>query len=177
MPDRDALLILRTELANDRSSLQKVLAKLHRTPDELRPLSPSDPVIAASAFEIHNYYCVCENLMRRIATTFENALDPGRWHQQLLFRMALEIQEVRPALIDAELRGRLDELRKFRHFFRNAYDRPLDPIKVAQNLGNLLAAHEPWLAAVERFDRWVGDLARRLQGPPSAPERGASPPA
>jgi len=157
MRDVEGVLTLRSEAAGDVSALRRIVEKLRTPPEQLRVLSSSDPVVAATAFELHNYYCVCENLMRRVAAAFENALEPNAWHEQLLRRMSLDISDVRPALIDAALRAQLDELRTFRHFFRNAYDRPLHPGKVADMVVLLLAAHGPWLGAVQRF-RMTWDL-------------------
>jgi hypothetical protein len=158
----ESILTLRTEMANDVSALCRIKERLKVSAQGLRALSPSDPVVAATAFELHNYYCVFENLMRRIATTFENALDPGEWHKQLMARMSLDIDGIRPALLDPPLRDRLDELRKFRHFFRNVYDRQLNPGKIADMLEILMAADGILLARIRRFLDWLDDLGKRL---------------
>ena len=57
-------------------------------------------------------------------------MDPETWHRDLIQHMTLEIEEVRPALLDRELAGRIDELRSFRHVFRNIYLSELDPKRV-----------------------------------------------
>ena len=164
MKDREAILTLRTEITGDASALSHIAERLTTSPESLRTLSPCDPIVAAVSFEIHNYYCVSENLMRRVATAFENALDPREWHRQLLSRMSLEIEAVRPALIDAALRQKLDELRKFRHFFRNAYDRRLDPLRVAEVLEDCMEVHRAWIPSIQRFQGWLGELAQRFMG-------------
>jgi hypothetical protein len=163
MKEVEAVITLKMELANDLSALETVKGRIGPSPEEIRALAANDPVVAQAAFELHNYYCVSENLMRRIAVAFENALDPSDWHRQLLSRMALAIEGVRPALLDKPLRARLDELRKFRHFFRNAYDRPLDPKKLGDLLALLAATHDAWLAVVRSFSAWLDDLARSLR--------------
>jgi malonyl CoA-acyl carrier protein transacylase len=162
MPSLEAIITLQRELANDVLALGRVAGKIAMTPDRLRAAASSDSSVTAAAFELHNYYSVSENLMRRVAVAFENALDPGEWHRQLLGRMCLDIPGIRPALMDTAVRARLDELRKFRHFFRNAYDRHLDPAKVAEILEVQLRMHETWVRCIERFMAWLGDLARRL---------------
>ena len=68
MRDGESVITLMTELANDLSALERIAERLKPPPAKLRVLPTSDPVVAAVAFELHNYYCVSENLTRRIAT-------------------------------------------------------------------------------------------------------------
>ena len=44
--------------------------------------------------------------------------------------MPLDIEGIRPALIDMPMSLRIEELLKFRHVFRNIYKSPLLPAKV-----------------------------------------------
>jgi hypothetical protein len=52
------------------------------------------------------------------------------WHQELLDQMALEIHNLRPAVISEKTRGRLDPFRGFRHVVRNVYTYYLRPEKM-----------------------------------------------
>ncbi len=62
-----------------------------------------------------------------MAAAFENALtDLSRWHSQLIDRMTLDIEGMRPALLGEDTARLLHELRAFRHFFRHAYVTPLE---------------------------------------------------
>ncbi|MFO8042184.1 MAG: hypothetical protein R6U25_03190 [Alkalispirochaeta sp.] len=69
--------------------------------------------------------------------------------------MQIEIAGVRPALWDRDLAGRVDELRRFRHVFRNMYANDLDPRRVA-------AVQETLAETIARFfsahDRFLRDL-------------------
>ena len=59
--------------------------------------------------------------------------------------MRLDIDGVRPALLDRELAARIDELRSFRHVFRNIYQTELDPKRielVQQQLDPTIASFE-----------------------------------
>ena len=70
-----------------------------------------------------------------MANAFENSVtDLSRWHTELLRRMALDIQGIRPALLSTESTELLNELRAFRHLFRHAYGVRLDSSRVEQNL-------------------------------------------
>jgi hypothetical protein len=53
--------------------------------------------------------------------------DASRWHALLLQRMTLDIEGVRPKLVGSEAFDCLDELRRFRRFFRSSYGVRLDP--------------------------------------------------
>lgn len=110
MKEREAVLVLKTEVEGDLSALQRIVAKIVIPPEALAALPSTEPTVAATAFEVHKYYSISENLMRRVARAFENALDPSEWHKHLLSRMALNIPGIRPALITGEIRGQLDEL-------------------------------------------------------------------
>ena len=75
------------------------------------------------AFRLHSLYNAFDNVFQNIAAAYENTPDDAtRWHAQLLQRMRLDLMPVRPAVIDKAAYDALDELRRFRHLFRYAYD-------------------------------------------------------
>ena len=65
-----------------------------------------------------NYYTAVETLFLRVSQAFENNLDTARWHADLLDKMTLHIEGVRPQLISDQTRDALRELMRFRHFKR-----------------------------------------------------------
>ncbi|MFP4409359.1 MAG: hypothetical protein ACLFPW_12640 [Spirochaetaceae bacterium] len=93
--------------------------------------TPEEIVIAAIGFSLHNLYNAMENYFLRISKFFENELSRDSWHRDLVNRMALSIEGVRPALLDRETLKPFQELRAFRHVFRTIYDSTLEPRKVA----------------------------------------------
>jgi hypothetical protein len=57
-----------------------------------------------------------EQMGLRVAKAFENNIDDEQgWHTGLLKRLSLDIPGIRPALLPAELRLPLHELKGFRH--------------------------------------------------------------
>jgi len=52
------------------------------------------------------------------------------WHQELLKKMAIEISEIRPAVISNSSFQRLNDYRGFRHVVRNIYTFNFDPTKM-----------------------------------------------
>src|SRR5436305_13954916 len=72
--------------------------------------------IAAAGYVLHNIYGALENIFEQISRTFENHVtDPTQWHRELLTKMFLEIPKIRAAVLPADLRGFLNDLRGFRH--------------------------------------------------------------
>ena len=59
--------------------------------------------------------------MRNIATAFEKNLEETGWQRNLLYRMRLDLTPLRPAVIDAQVCEKLDEMRCFRDAFRTMY--------------------------------------------------------
>jgi hypothetical protein len=85
---------------------------------------------AALGYTIHNIYGLIENYFLRIAKFFGNDLDREQWHRSLLERMSIPVPGVRPPVITRDQMYHLDDLRRFRHAFRNLYQAPLDPEKL-----------------------------------------------
>lgn len=106
-------------------------------------LRPDEAVTAEGlAYQMHNLYNACEDLLKLVAATFENHIDDQTgWHRGLLQRMSLHIEGVRPALISAESQPHLNELRAFRHFFRHSYNTPLSIPRLRLVLDEARAAH------------------------------------
>ena len=94
------------------------------------------------AYQLHNLYNACEDLLKLVAAAFENHIDDQTgWHRGLLQRMSLRIEGVRPPLISAEALPYLNELRAFRHFFRHSYSTPLSIPRLQLVLDEARAVH------------------------------------
>lgn len=124
--------------------------------------SDDEFLYAALGYTIHNLYNAIESYFYRVAKFFENELGEADWHKTLVDRMTLDIQGLRPAVIDLEAARTIDELRRFRHLFRNLYKTPLIPAKV--RFANE-AAHgvvHVMTTSHERFDGFLQDLKNEL---------------
>jgi len=83
------------------------------------------------AHHLARLYNVVEQMALRVAKAFENQIDDDAgWHAELIGRLSLAIEGVRPALFSVELRQPLRELRGFRHVFTHAYELELDRDKL-----------------------------------------------
>jgi hypothetical protein len=130
MRNADDLLRLQAELSNDGLLLDSLLGKNRRALERTVGLGADEFAWSAVGYTIHNIYCLFENYFLRVSKFFENGLDPAAWHAQLVERMTLEIPGLRPSLFDRAFAVRIDELRRFRHAFRNLYLSELDPDRV-----------------------------------------------
>lgn len=87
---------------------------------------------------LHDYYTAVENIFKVVATRIDKTnLSGEQWHKELLEQMTLEVPGVRPPLITRETAQKLDQLRAFRHIFRNIYGFNLSPDKIKELLSRL----------------------------------------
>ena len=108
--------------------------------------------VESTAYQLHNLYSAVEDLLKLIASAFENSIaDLSRWHRELVDRMTLDIQGVRPAFLAVETAALLHELRAFRHFVRHAYGAEIDPIRVRQNVEVALKVRDLLTRDAENF--------------------------
>jgi len=146
-------------LSTLKAAIEAQLGEIDRVYEriEKRRTGQGPAYIESLAYQLHNLYCAYEDLFKIVAEYFENQIeDETRWHQELLWRMTLSIEGVRPALLSRESFRLLDSLRAFRHFFRHAYTYELDPRKVRLVLEDALAVRKKVLDDVHRFLQALG---------------------
>ena len=122
--------ILLAELEADITALQELLDSNQRASMRIVAGADDDLDYAALGYTLHNIYNLMENSFYRIAKYFENNLSAETWHKDLLQRMTLAIEGIRPAVLSRDAADLLDELRAFRHVFRNMYRKRLDAGKI-----------------------------------------------
>ena len=131
--DRASLKVLEAEIKDQLEKIDQVYDELEDRAAQMQ--SGGLGYIESTAYQLHNLYNAIEDLFKIIAGAFENNVtDLSRWHTELLRRMKLTIEGIRPALISKESAAYLDELRAFRHVFRHAYNIRLDPRKIEENV-------------------------------------------
>lgn len=121
---------LRAELKHDMEQMETLYLSNQKAIERIKAGAVDYLDYAALGYTIHNLYSLMENGCFRIAKFFENNLSDESWHRELLDRMKLNIEGVRPAFLDNETYIILDDLRAFRHLFRNLYARPIDNDKI-----------------------------------------------
>lgn len=131
MPDEATLLRIRKEIEAE-------LLGLRQLREEYRAMPQGEAIhlLRARASIFHDFYTRVERIFVRIARELNGGLPAGeQWHRDLLLDMTLALDEVRPAVISADLRSSLGAFLSFRHLFRNVYGFNLDPARL-----NALAA-------------------------------------
>jgi hypothetical protein len=116
--------------------------------ERIRQKSPGH--LEACAYELARFYTTFERMLERICDEFENHFDKrGDYHERLLQRLSLGLEEIRPAFIPPGQMDALRELKGFRHLVRHAYDVTLRADRLADlsQLAEQVAAKLPqWCA-------------------------------
>jgi hypothetical protein len=158
--DTDRLI---AELQLDYAQLDELAAENDRAFDRIRMGSSDRLDHSALGYTIHNIYGTMENTCLRISKFFENNLSEDSWHKDLLRRMLLIVPRVRPALLTQEAFIAIDELRGFRHVFRNSYNRPLDPERLLLLQKRVPTAIRLFKEAVSDYMRFLEDLRGKIE--------------
>ena len=107
------------------------------------------------ALNIHSFYSGIERIFEKISATVDGSIPQGaNWHQELLNQMALEISNIRPAVISEITRNMLEPYRGFRHVVRNVYTYHISPEKMgplAKDIKKVFGLVEKELTAFSRF--------------------------
>lgn len=146
-----ALLI--AELNGDLEALPELLETNKKSMERIDAGASDELDYAALGYTLHNLYNLMENSFFRIAKHFENDIGSDGWHKELLYRMTLSIEGVRPQVIDGKTAEQIDELRAFRHVFRNMYRKNLDPEKLRLLQKRLPDIVNSWQSAISSFVR------------------------
>ena len=153
--DQDILVVLASDVRAQMALVQETYDKLEERTADLE--AGDEARLESAAYQLHNLYNAVEDLLRLVATVFENQIaDTGRWHIKLLRRMSHEVEGVRPALLSTETYGRLHALRSFRHFFRHAYTTSIDYDLLVVNLRKAREVKPLLERDVERFLQQLG---------------------
>lgn len=136
---------LMAEIDNDLLAMRNIEAQIEELYNTLEQNNIKDKDKAAFGYYLHNLYNAIESILKKLAYFFENSIQGNTWHIDLLKRMTLEIEGIRPAVISKETYIMINELRKFRHIFRHAYDyelrfKRMDELwkEYGENKGNFL---------------------------------------
>lgn len=118
---------------------------------------------AALALALDRAYTALEAILERIARTLEGDVPSGEdWHRELLRNAELEIEQVRPAVLSADVVSAADDLRRFRHFLRHAYAASLNPDRVRAVAAQWLTVAATLERDLDEFEKFLGSVAETL---------------
>jgi len=116
-------------------------------------------MVESTGYWLHNLYSAFEDLFKLTAGFWENNVNiDGDFHINLLKRMLVHIEQVRPALISEESYRFLNELRGFRHVFRHAYSFGMDDERVSFLLFRVLKRKELLIQDLKKFRKAIADI-------------------
>ncbi len=146
---------LKASLKEDQEEIERIYQQLEGYANQ--PNDPKDIIVMG--YYLHNLYSAFENICLNVAKTFENQIeDLSQWHAALLKRMTLDIEGFRPHLLSREMYHCLDELRRFRHLFRNAYGIELDAERLAIVFNHAQRLRRLYPAELACFDAFLDSL-------------------
>lgn len=149
--------ILKADITADLVAIAEIYQALKRAGTELHEESQR----IVTAYYLHNLYCAFESIFQRIATVFGNHIsERDGWHADLLRRMTLDIEGLRPRLLSGSAYEAMDELRRFRHVFRSAYRLHLDADRLALVYRKAQALERVYQADMGCFVAFLDELLR-----------------
>lgn len=150
--------MLIAEIDDDLRAIKEIEERIDELYHSLEGGNVIDKDKAALGYYLHNLYNACESILKRIAGFFENSVEGTRWHTDLLKRMTLKIEEIRPSVISKDSYSLLNELRKFRHLFRHAYDYDLRWKKLDDLVEEYKREKGNFLQDMEKIKRFLAQL-------------------
>jgi hypothetical protein len=149
--------LLQAEIRSALTAIQKVYQQL----DTLGIQATGSQQDIVIGYYLHVLYGLFENIFERIAENFGNHIsDKTQWHSQLLKRMTLDVRPIRPPAISQEAYLCLNELRGFRHLFRNAYVLEFDPDRLNIVLREAIKLKSIYEAELTTFLGFLEQLAQ-----------------
>ena len=149
---------IRTLKADIKADL-KAIADIYTALNRYSSMPTGEEQLIAVAYYLHNLYCAFESIFQRVARVFGNQIsDQAGWHANLLRRMALDIEGLRPRMLGEQAYDSLDELRRFRHLFRSAYRLRLDVERLALVYKRSKILEQVYPTDIDRFLDFLDSL-------------------
>lgn len=157
--DEAALSLLKADVTGQVREIEKIYGKITQ---RSRNFKEEPARLESLAYQLHNLYCAFEDLFKIVADYFENYIkEPSVWHRELLRRMSLDVEGVRPAVISETSYNLLNELRAFRHFLRHAYSYELDPVKIGVVLERAFELKDLYKEDIETFLEKIAKIVKK----------------
>jgi len=108
---------------------------------------------------LHDFYSGVEKIFIRIANELEGEPPESRsWHKVLLDDMSIELEGVRPAVLDEQLRRKLEEFLRFRHLFRGVYGFQLNHGRLDVLFNEFPDTYSDFMTAMKKFIEFLKTL-------------------
>jgi hypothetical protein len=155
---------LRQELAIDLTALDARVAELDEFLAATTAEQSARNVGIVAAVNIHAWYTALETAFERVARLLDGSVPSGSaWHSELIAQMSVDVPGVRAALIGADLKPDLENIRRFRHFFRNAYVLEFDSTRIRELAAQVSRAHTITRVSFQQLMTHVGAVLESLE--------------
>lgn len=147
--------------------IEKELKDLDRLDTEMTEVlnhpNPSFLETRAAGSILHDFYSGIEKIFKRIAFRIDRDVPSGEdWHTDLLMRMSISLEDIRPKVISESLQERLSDYLRFRHLFRNIYGFELKWVR-CETLGIMLSETlSIFKAEINEFLKFIDSLRKEL---------------
>ena len=139
-----------TEVVAELDRIDRAAADLRAAASGLTSVSDSAHRMAVAGC-LHGFYTGCEAVLARIARLVGDMPAGHAWHHALLFGATAPVPGVRPPVIPPATATLLEELLRFRHFFRSSYGVELDVSKLTPLAATALEARRIFRNDIEVF--------------------------
>jgi len=147
--------VLVAEIKNELAKLEKLVQRLATQQGRV----DDEEISESAALRLHNFYTGCERIFKLIASEVNGVWSQDLdWHKRLLNQVALEVPNIRPAVISPETRKDLEELLNFRHVIRNIYSFELKPERVEELVRSTIALFPRFAREIEAFNGFLSDV-------------------
>lgn len=124
-------------------------------------VSQNDLFLDGVALNLHSFYTGIERILDAIADTIDEYKPSGSsWHRDLLFQLATEVPEIRPAVLSQSLQRKLDRYRGFRHVVRNIYAFRLDAAQIEPLVIDLATTFENCQTELLQFTDFLAQVGQ-----------------
>lgn len=167
MRDREGLLTLAAEIRQEIGNLSRIAAETVETWSRRESVPAEDrrTYVESTALKLHNFYTASERIFERVAGDLNGTRPQTHdWHLRLLRTMAVEVPEVRPAVLSPELVERLADYLRFRHLVRNIYGFELDEERMGPLVQGIEEVARNLATQVEQLADYLEALGREISG-------------
>ncbi len=159
MTNSSKLLVIISEIKEELSRIDMIKEEHTELIKKIDIKNPEQHEVRAIGSILHDFYSGIERIFRKIATEVDEGLPKGvSWHRDLLKRMSIKINKIRPAVISNDLADDLDEYLRFRHIFRNVYGFALKWKKVSVLSQDLPDLHSRITKEIHQFIDFLKQL-------------------
>ncbi len=156
----DSITVLRATIGKYTELLEELYTELIEALEkDVEVLGKTNRSAAMVASILESYYTCAETLFLRISQFFENQLNDTEWHKDLLEKMTLTIERLRPRVLSDGTYRDMDELLRFRHFKRYYFSLAYDWERLDLVLKKAYRVHGGLKKDLNAFDGFLEELA------------------